>query len=67
MNLVEQKENYIKQREELVKQREELIQKLRDIEISIERFNGAIVSVNESIKYQEQDKEDQKPAMEISK
>lgn len=49
MTLIEQKEKYLKDREELIKERDQLIQKLRDIEVSIERFNGALIAVNDAI------------------
>ena len=74
MNLVEIKDKYIKDREELVKKREELIQQLKDIEISIERYNGAIVSTTDIIKKQEeentvkvQEPTADKPKMKIQK
>lgn len=58
MNLVEQKEKYIKEREDLIKKREEIVSQLRELEISIERYNGAIVAVTDSIKAQESETSD---------
>jgi len=71
MNLVEQKNKYIKDREELVKKREELIGQLKDLEVSIERYNGAIVAVSELIKQEESEKAEvvtgEVPKMKIQK
>jgi hypothetical protein len=54
MNLVDQKNNLIEEQKKLVSQREQLMQQLKDIEISIERYNGALIMVNNILKEQEQ-------------
>lgn len=69
MNLVEQKEKYIKDREDLIKQRDELIAKLKEVEVSIERYNGAIIAITDVIKNQEGEATDspETPKMKIKK
>lgn len=58
MNLVEQKEKYIKEREDLLKKREELLGQLKDVEVSVERYNGAIIAVNSMIEESNKDSGD---------
>ena len=74
MNLVDKKDKLVKEIEELGKQKQELLSKLKDVEISIERYTGAIITLNTLIQEETDNAGDttdsskiEKPKMEVVK
>lgn len=55
MNLVEDKQNLEKDRNKLIEERTKLIDQLKQIEIAIEQYNGAIAFANQKIKQQDEE------------
>jgi hypothetical protein len=55
MNLVEQRDTLTAEQKKLVNKREEILSQLKEVEISIERYNGALIMLGTLIKDQTPD------------
>lgn len=54
MNLVERRESLIKELEQVTEQKNKILEQLKQAEIAIERYNGAIINMNVLIKEEEE-------------